>query len=120
MKILILSLFSMLPFQPLLATTPRAVTCTRTEYREEYIPGTKTNPGYVKSFEVDVEIPCNGSQYKKVDNNEDTNDCKEGSFLGGLLGAGVALSSSRGKDRWWAVPAGGTAGALIGCQVDGG
>ena len=50
----------------------------------------------------------------------DNNDCSEGTFIGGLLGAGIALSSSRGKDRLWAVPAGGTAGALIGCQVDGG
>ena len=41
-------------------------------------------------------------------------------FALGLLGAGLALSSTRGKDRFWAVPAGGTAGALIGCQVDGG
>tara|TARA_A100000164_G_scaffold306255_1_gene282678 strand:+ start:222 stop:416 length:195 start_codon:yes stop_codon:yes gene_type:complete len=45
---------------------------------------------------------------------------RKGSVIGGLLGAGIALSSSRGKDRFWAVPAGGTAGALIGCQVDGG
>ncbi|MBK16992.1 MAG: cAMP phosphodiesterase [Prochlorococcus sp. SP3034] len=116
MKIFLLALFSIIPLEPILATTPRAVTCTRTEYREEYIPGTKSNPGYVKSFEVDVEIPCNGAQTEKVDNN----DCKEGSLLGGILGAGLALSSSRGKDRYWAVPAGGTAGALIGCQVDGG
>jgi len=50
----------------------------------------------------------------------DDNDCSEGSVIGGLLGAGIALSSTRGKDRFWAVPAGGTAGALIGCQVDGG
>ncbi len=116
MKIFLLALFSLIPIEPLLAKTPRAVTCTRTEYREEYIPGTKSNPGYVKSFEVDIEIPCNGAQIQKVDNN----DCKEGSLLGGILGAGIALSSSRGKDRYWAVPAGGTAGALIGCQVDGG
>ena len=99
------------------ATTPKSVTCTRTEYREEYIPGTKTNPGYVKSYEVDVVIPCRGeSNEGKVDDN----DCSEGSFIGGLLGAGIALSSSKGKDRFWAVPAGGTAGALIGCQLDGG
>ena len=98
------------------ASTPKYVTCTRTEYREEYIPGTKSNPGYVKSYEVDVEIPCDGKGSSKVDNN----DCKEGSVIGGILGAGIALSSSRGKDRFWAVPAGGTAGALIGCQVDGG
>jgi len=56
---------------------------------------------------------------EKAEKIED-NDCSEGSVIGGLLGAGIALSSSRGKDRFWAVPAGGTAGALIGCQVDGG
>ena len=97
--------------------TPKSVTCTRTEYREEYIPGTKSNPGYVKSYEVDVVIPCGvQSKVEKIDNN----DCSEGSVIGGILGAGIALSSSRWKDRFWAVPAGGTAGALIGCQVDGG
>ena len=118
MKYLLLSLiFGLSPLTHLKASTPKYVTCTRTEYREEYIPGTKTNPGYVKSYEVDVVIPCGGqNQAEKVDNN----DCSEGTFIGGLLGAGLALSSSRGKDRFWAVPAGGTAGALIGCQVDGG
>ena len=97
------------------ATTPKSETCTRTEYKEEYIPGTKSNPGYINSYEVDVVIPC-GSSVETIDEN----DCSEGSFIGGLLGAGIALSTSRGKDRFWAVPAGGTAGALIGCQVDGG
>ena len=58
----------------------------------------------------------NFEEYREIDDN----DCKEGSIIGGILGAGLALSSSRGKDRFWAVPAGGTAGALIGCQVDGG
>ena len=116
MKFIFLTIFSMMQLQPLLASIPKSVTCTRTEYREEYIPGTKSNPGYVKSYEVDVEIPCGVSQTE----TNDTNDCSEGSFIGGLLGAGLAISSSRGKDRWWAIPAGGTAGALIGCQVDGG
>ncbi len=109
-------LFGFSPFIPVNASTPKSVTCTRTEYREEYIPGTKSSPGYVKSYEVDVEIPCGGARARKIDDN----DCSEGSFIGGILGAGLALSSSRGKDRFWAVPAGGTAGALIGCQVDGG
>ena len=110
-------LFCFSPIVQVKATTPKSVTCTRTEYREEYIPGTKTSPGYVKSYEVDVVIPCAGQgQAEKIDNN----DCSEGTFIGSLLGAGIALSSSRGKDRFWAVPAGGTAGALIGCQVDGG
>ena len=108
-------LFCFSPILQVNATTPKSVTCTRTEYREEYIPGTKSNPGYVRNYEIDVPIPC-GGQSVKIDEN----DCSEGSFIGGLLGAGIALSSSRGKDRFWAVPAGGTAGALIGCQVDGG
>ena len=105
------------PIMQVYASTPKSLTCTRTEYREEYIPGTKSNPGYVKSYEIDVVIPCDGkTQGEKIDDN----DCSEGSVIGGILGAGIALSSSRGKDRFWAVPLGGTAGALIGCQVDGG
>ena len=35
-------------FSPLIhlnASTPKSVTCTRTEYREEYIPGTKSRRG---------------------------------------------------------------------------
>jgi len=114
-----LVLFAIFFFSPLLqanASTPKATTCSRKEYREEYIPGTQSNPGYVKNYVVDIEIPCGGEQAQNVDNN----DCSEGSVIGGILGAGIALSSSRGKDRFWAVPAGGTAGALIGCQVDGG
>ena len=110
-------LFCFSPILQVKATTPKSVTCTRTEYREEYIAGTQTNPGYVRSYEVDVVIPCGSqSQVEKIDKN----DCSEGTFIGSLLGAGIAISSSRGKDRFWAVPAGGTAGALIGCQVDGG
>ena len=109
-------IFSFTSLLQLNASTPKSVTCTRTEYRDEYIPGSKSKPGYVKSYEIDVEIPCGGERAQKIDNN----DCSEGSVIGGILGAGLALSSSRGKDRLWAVPAGGTAGALIGCQVDGG
>ena len=116
MKLFLLALFSFYPFLQVSASTPKSVTCTRTEYREEYIPGSKSSPGYVRSYETDVVIPCDGDSAKKVDDN----DCTEGSVIGGILGAGIALSSSRGKDRFWAVPAGGTAGALIGCQVDGG
>ena len=117
MKYLLFALFfGFYPFFKLNAQTPKSITCTRTEYREEYIPGTRSEPGYVRSYEIDVVVPCGGERAEKIDDN----DCKEGSFIGGILGAGIALSSSRGKDRFWAVPAGGTAGALIGCQVDGG
>tara|TARA_B100000579_G_scaffold295900_1_gene246029 strand:+ start:16253 stop:16810 length:558 start_codon:yes stop_codon:yes gene_type:complete len=53
-------------------------------------------------------------------NIQDQNDCKEGSIIGGVLGAGLTMSSTKGKDRWWAVPLGATAGSLVGCQIDGG
>ena len=52
--------------------------------------------------------------------NADTNSCLEGSVIGGLLGAGLGAALSRGDGRWIGVPVGGAAGALIGCQVDGG
>lgn len=52
--------------------------------------------------------------------NPDTNSCIEGSVIGGLLGAGLGAALSRGDGRWIGVPVGGAAGALIGCQVDGG
>jgi outer membrane lipoprotein SlyB len=53
-------------------------------------------------------------------NNQDTNSCLEGSVIGGLLGAGLGAALSRGDGRWVGVPVGGAAGALLGCQVDGG
>ena len=56
----------------------------------------------------------------KATKNKDDNDCKEGSIIGGVLGAGLTMSSTKGKDRWWAVPLGATAGSLVGCQIDGG
>ena len=96
------------------ATTPKSVTCTRTEYREEYIPGTKSNPGYVKSFEVDVEIPCAGEKAAKVKDEE----CTDGKIAGALLGGGVGGAVSRKEGRWWAVPLGAVTGAAIGCQMD--
>ena len=33
-------------------------TCYRSEYREEYVPGTENDPGYVKSWKETLEVPC--------------------------------------------------------------
>ena len=55
-------LFCFSPIVQVNATTPKSVTCTRTEYREEYIPGTKSNPGYVKSYLSFKEIPFENLQ----------------------------------------------------------
>ena len=32
--------------------------CYRFEYREEYVPGTSQSPGYVKTSDDKVEVPC--------------------------------------------------------------
>ena len=123
-------------------------TCFKTEYREEYVPGTEENPGYVKSYKDTVEVPCEDTpvrytpEYHNEDPNPDighrhssrpsyrrhvtvyedvdTNDCSEGTVIGGLLGGGLAGFGSRGKDRWWAIPSGMIGGAMVGCQIDGG
>ena len=111
MKFFLLVLLSFYPFLQVKSSTPKAVTCTRTEYREEYIPGTKSSPGYVRNYEVDVEIPCDGAK---------DDDCTDGKIAGALLGGGIGGAVSRKQGRWWAVPLGAVTGAAIGCQVDGG
>ena len=100
-------------------------TCYRSEYREEYIPGTENDPGYVKSWKETIEYPCDNTTATKrtVIEREyavDDNDCSEGTLVGGLLGGGLAGFGSRGKDRWWAIPTGIVGGAMVGCQMDGG
>ena len=98
-------------------------TCTRNEYREEYVPGTRRDPGYVKNWEETVEVPCprDNSTINNTNNGEiDNNDCSEGKIAGGILGGGLATAISRGKDRWWAIPAGVIGGSMMGCEIDGG
>jgi outer membrane lipoprotein SlyB len=50
----------------------------------------------------------------------DTNSCVEGSVLGGLVGAGAGAAVTKGDNRWIDIPIGAAAGALVGCQIDGG
>ena len=115
-------------------------TCFKSEYREEYIPGTETDPGYVKAWKETVEVSCettptynpdphpdvgrrSSGTYRRhvtVYEDVDTNDCSEGTIAGGLLGGGIAAGISRGKDRWWAIPTGIITGAMVGCDIDGG
>ena len=112
-------------------------TCFKSEYREEYIPGTETDPGYVKSWKETVEVTCETTPTYNPDPNPnvgsrtyrrhvtvyedvDTNDCSDGTVAGALLGGGLAGFGSRGKDRWWAIPSGIIGGAMLGCAVDGG
>ena len=110
-------------------------TCVKTEYREEYVPGTEDSPGYVKSWKDTVEVTCEDSNigwhgprrptprpyYRRhVTVYEDTNDCSDGKIAGGLLGGGLGAAVSRGDGRWWAIPLGAVVGSHIGCDLAGG
>ena len=104
----------------------RTKTCYRTEYREEYIPGTEQDPGYVKSWKETVEFPCSNNkatiirersvEYREVDEN----DCSDGKVAGALLGGAAGAAMSRGDGRWWAIPIGAVVGSKSGCDAAGG
>ena len=124
MKILLASVIALSSVTPVLAddvieweTTSQ--TCWKSVYREKYVSGTRENPGYVTSWEEDIEIPC---ERKKtvVQQKVDDNDCTDGKIAGGLLGGGAGAAMSRGDGRWWAIPLGIVVGSKIGCDMDGG
>ena len=103
--------------------------CYRSEYREEYIPGTEDSPGYVRSWKETIEFPCERNRAtittptRKVLERHyevDDNDCTDGKIAGGILGGGLAAAISRGDGRWWAIPLGVVAGSHIGCDAAGG
>ena len=103
--------------------------CYRSEYREEYVPGTEDSPGYVRSWKETIEFPCERNRatitrpIRTVVENHyevDDNDCTDGKIAGGILGGGLAAAISRGDGRWWAIPLGVVAGSHIGCDAAGG
>ena len=104
-------------------------TCFKEQYREEYVPGTKNSPGYIKSWTDTIEYPCRRTKVRRTPDNinrtrtyeeYDTNDCSDGKIAGALLGGGAAAAMSRGDGRWWAIPLGAVVGGTIGCDIDGG
>ena len=53
-------------------------------------------------------------------NTADNNSCIEGTVAGGVLGGALGGTLAK-KDNWiWSIPTGAVAGAIVGCQVDGG
>ena len=133
MKIALATLIALSSVSPALADYQPGYsstrTCFREEYREEYVPGTSNNPGYVRSWQETIEYPCRRSRIERTPENTtrtrryeeyDENDCSEGTIAGALLGGGLAGFGSRGKDRWWAIPSGAIVGGIIGCDIDGG
>ena len=124
----------------------KSTTCIKKIYREEYIPGTASNPGRVRSWYERKKVPCapkraprthrhptwiephghhkhrhnhkhsGGTVHGKVDDNS----CIEGSIIGGIAG-GAAGGTLATKKNWiWSIPLGVVSGAMVGCQVDGG
>ena len=99
-------------------------TCYKDVYREEYTPGTRNNPGRVRRWTEQKEVPCeNQSTYRPTptqSSNVDDNSCVEGSIIGGIAG-GAAGGTLATQENWiWSIPAGIIGGAMVGCQVDGG
>ena len=107
--------------------------CYKTVYREEYVPGTRSNPGYVRRWTEKKRVPCKNRRrghrgshqhhHHQTNHNHgrvDDNSCIEGAVLGGIAGGGAGAALSRGDGRWWAIPLGFVGGSMVGCQIDGG
>ena len=132
MKIALATLLALTPISALAddyqAGYSTSRNCFKTEYREEYIPGTAESPGYVQSFHETIEVPCKHSQEslrrggytRKTTIEFDNNDCTDGKIAGGLLGGGLGAALSRDDGRWWAIPLGAVLGSRIGCEIEGG
>ena len=100
-------------------------TCYREVYREEYIPGTRDNPGQVRRWTETIEVPCKGNRGNRGNtqppqHHVDDNSCVEGSILGGIAGAAAGAALSRDEGMIIGIPLGIVGGALVGCQIDGG
>ena len=96
-------------------------TCWKSVYREKYVSGTRENPGYVTSWEEDVQIPCERRKTTTIQQRDDDgNDCTDGKIAGGILGGAAGAALSRDEGRWWAIPLGVVTGSAIGCDIDGG
>ena len=100
--------------------------CFRLEYREYYVPGNSISPGYVKSYNEKVSVPCNTQSRLLENNNYKTKPrtsyvkyksfpkCTASTTLGGLIGGGIAASISKSDAYGWAIPLGAVLGAGLG------
>ena len=123
MKLLLASLIALTPISASADEYQRGYAsskiCYRSEYREEYVPGTAANPGYVKSWHDTIEYPCAGTT-RVIQQDDDGNDCTDGKVAGAILGGGAGAALSRDDGRWWAIPLGVVVGSKIGCDAAGG
>ena len=87
--------------------------CFRYVYREQYIPGNSISPGYVKSYNEKVAIPCNSNRnvlnhyhYKTESQtsyveHKPAPKCTGSTTLGALIGGGIAASLSKSDAYSW-------------------
>ena len=130
MKLLLASLIALTPVSAsaddVIQWETTSKTCYRETYTEEYIPGTKDDPGYVRTYNELIEYPCNDDvATDRVLKREtvveyDDNDCTDGKVAGALLGGAAGAAMSRNDGRWWAIPIGAVIGSKIGCDAAGG
>ena len=131
MKLLLASLIALTPVSAsaddVIQWETTSKTCYRETYREEYVPGTRENPGFIRTFSELIEVPCQ-DDYADSDPiirretvvEYDDNDCTDGKVAGAVLGGGLGAAISRDDGRWWAIPLGAVVGSKIGCDAAGG
>ena len=129
MKILLASIIALSSVTPAMAHHSQrgyssSNECYKTVYREDYIPGTRSNPGYIKTYNETVAVPCVRTVRPPVIEEpavqHDNNDCTDGKVAGAILGGGAAGAMSRGDGRWGAIRLGVVTGSAIGCDLAGG
>ena len=131
MKLLLASLIALTPVSAsaddVIQWETTSKTCYRETYREEYVPGTRKDPGFIRTFNELIEVPCrrDAAASDPVIRREtvveyDDNDCTDGKVAGAVLGGGLGAAISRGEGRWWAIPLGAVVGSKIGCDAAGG
>ena len=130
MKLLLASLIALTPVSAsaddVIKWETTSKTCYRETYREEYIPGTKDDPGFIKTYNELIEVPCRNDRYadpiikRETVVEYDDNDCTDGKVAGAVLGGGLGAAISRDDGRWWAIPLGAVIGSKIGCDAAGG
>ena len=130
MKLLFASLIALTPVSAsaddIIQWETTSKTCYRETYREEYIPGTKEDPGFIRTYNELIEVPCRNDRYadpiikRETVVEYDDNDCTDGKVAGAVLGGGLGAAISRKEGRWWAIPLGAVVGSKIGCDAAGG
>ena len=130
MKLLLASLIALTPVSAsaddVIQWETTSKTCYRETYREEYVPGTREDPGFIRTFSELIEVPCRNDRYadpvirRETVVEYDDNDCTDGKVAGALLGGAAGAAMSRDDGRWWAIPIGAVIGSKIGCDAAGG